>query len=420
MATTQIPWGDGSNDKLYFDTDSMVGNQTVAVSSDPNSGASERSKIVNFNASGVQPQPLQIVQLAGGGGTDFDAWLKDGDTHLWINILNDYQLDQQISIQMIGTIDWGDGSAKESVSVNTYTTFTHTYSAKGKYRIDLHPTSGTFRLGGGGSNFCIMGARSDPNSWRVAVLYQIEIGSSIINTLNTYAISTCRGLIRAYIPKNITTIASNAFSNSPSLRELVFEDITRISSIDLANTFQYSEPLQTMSGGWFVSSGTAMTATYRNCYCLREIVIPASVTSIATYTFYNAYGLAFLKCLPTSPPTVANANAFTNIQSTCKFQVPIGSLESYQSANIWRNHSSKMVEAGAITINLTRVSIGNKDPMATKNGRYTTTLIADDGYTISSVVVKMGGVDVTNTVYSNGVITIASVTGNIEITATAA
>lgn len=419
MATTQIPWGDGSNDKLYFEADSMVGNQTVAVSSDPNSGASERSKIVNFNASGVQPQPLQIVQL-GSGGIDFDAWLKDGDTHLWINILNDYQLDQQIRIRMIGTIDWGDGSEKVTANVTAYTTFTHTYTQKGKYRIDLHPTSGTFYLGGGGSNYCVMGSRSDATSWRMAVLYQVEIGSRIIDTLTTYAISTCRGLVRVYIPKNITTIESYAFANSPSLRELVFEDTTRISSINLANTFQYSEPLQTMSGGWFVSSGAAMNTTYRNCYCLKEIVIPASVTSIAAWTFYNTFGLAFLKCLPTSPPTVANANAFTNVPSTCKFQVPIGSLAAYQAASIWSNHASKMVEAGAVTINLTRVSIGNKDPMATKNGSYTTTLIADEGYTISSVTVKMGGVDITNNVYSNGVITIASVTGNIEITATAA
>ena len=78
-----------------------------------------------------------------------------------------------------------------------------------------------------------------------------------------------------------------------------------------------------------------------------------------------------------------------------------------------------MVEAGAIKLSLTNVSIDNRIPMVLKNNSYTATLTPDSG-TLGTVTVKMGGVDVTNTVYSNGVITIASVTGNIEITATAA
>lgn len=50
---------------------------------------------------------------------------------------------------------------------------------------------------------------------------------------------------------------------------------------------------------------------------------------------------------------------------------------------------------------------------------YNATLTADPDYTIDSVTVTMGGVDVTSAVYSNGTITITSVTGDIVITATA-
>lgn len=46
-------------------------------------------------------------------------------------------------------------------------------------------------------------------------------------------------------------------------------------------------------------------------------------------------------------------------------------------------------------------------------------LTADTDYTIDAVTVYMGGVDITATAYSNGVITIGSVTGNVTITATA-
>lgn len=52
---------------------------------------------------------------------------------------------------------------------------------------------------------------------------------------------------------------------------------------------------------------------------------------------------------------------------------------------------------------------------------FTTTLTADTGYDIANVVVLMGGVDVTEDVYTSatGTITISSVTGNVEIIATA-
>lgn len=49
------------------------------------------------------------------------------------------------------------------------------------------------------------------------------------------------------------------------------------------------------------------------------------------------------------------------------------------------------------------------------------TLTAEDGYTLDTVTVTMGGTDITATAYneSTGVVSIASVTGNVVITATA-
>lgn len=46
-------------------------------------------------------------------------------------------------------------------------------------------------------------------------------------------------------------------------------------------------------------------------------------------------------------------------------------------------------------------------------------LTAETGHTIESVVVIMGGEDVTGSVYSGGVVSIANVTGNVQIIATA-
>lgn len=64
MAITTIPWGDGSGDNIYLSAPSQTGDQSVSVTSDPNTGAA-RSKVVTFSASGVSPVLLTINQAAG-------------------------------------------------------------------------------------------------------------------------------------------------------------------------------------------------------------------------------------------------------------------------------------------------------------------------------------------------------------------
>ncbi len=73
----------------------------------------------------------------------------------------------------------------------------------------------------------------------------------------------------------------------------------------------------------------------------------------------------------------------------------------------------------SIVQTLTYVTSTNTAFNVKKGDSYTTTIVPNTNYTISSVTVVMGGVDVTNTTYNNGVITIDSVTGNVTITAIA-
>ena len=60
MATTTIPWGDGSGDNIYLTYSSASGDQTVEVSSDANTG-SARTKVVTFTAGNVS-QSLTVNQ----------------------------------------------------------------------------------------------------------------------------------------------------------------------------------------------------------------------------------------------------------------------------------------------------------------------------------------------------------------------
>jgi hypothetical protein len=72
-----------------------------------------------------------------------------------------------------------------------------------------------------------------------------------------------------------------------------------------------------------------------------------------------------------------------------------------------------------ITNNLTNVSNNNANASIVSGQSYAATLTTTNGNDFESVVVTMGGVDVTASVYANGVITIPVVTGSIVITANA-
>ena len=74
----------------------------------------------------------------------------------------------------------------------------------------------------------------------------------------------------------------------------------------------------------------------------------------------------------------------------------------------------------SVTYSLTDVSSSSSAKEVIENTKYTTTLsVADSNFVIDNVKVTMGGTDITSSCYSNGVITITSVTGDISITASA-
>lgn len=275
------------------------------------------------------------------GSSGFDDWVADGYTHLWINIVNSYQKDQQLRMRMTGTINWGDGTT-ETVSDSAYTTHTHTYATTGKYRIDLTPNAGAvFYIGGASSSYNIMGSRGSSNYFRTASLYQIEINDVVSRSLPNYACYCCYGLQRAWVGKTFTTIGSSIFYNCVSLHQVIWEDYTTITSTSMSNTFYNCQSLQD-HGGYAPGAVTSMSQTYRNDYAITEITIPATVTSIGTYTFYYTYGLRYLHVLPTSVPT-ATSSSFTSMRSSVIIEVPMDSLSAYQAADYWSDWASNMI-----------------------------------------------------------------------------
>ena len=75
----------------------------------------------------------------------------------------------------------------------------------------------------------------------------------------------------------------------------------------------------------------------------------------------------------------------------------------------------------AISNELINCTTSNSATSVKENVAYSATLTANDGYTLTggTVTITMGGVDITATAYADGVISIAAVTGDVEIFASA-
>lgn len=69
-----------------------------------------------------------------------------------------------------------------------------------------------------------------------------------------------------------------------------------------------------------------------------------------------------------------------------------------------------------ITKSLSNVTLSNDITSIEEGQSYSTNITVDSGCELKSIVVTMNGIDITDDVYSSGVITISKVTGNISIT----
>lgn len=92
-------------------------------------------------------------------------------------------------------------------------------------------------------------------------------------------------------------------------------------------------------------------------------------------------------------------------------------INSFRRAVIDGNPSDIDVQTKSITNNLTGCTTSNAATSVDAGQSYSATITPNSGYTLLTLTVTMGSTDITATAVNNGVITIASVTGNVVITA---
>ena len=239
----------------------------------------------------------------GGGDTPIPA---DGKTRIFIHIAEGtpdnrltFYLRFTASVANNTTVDWGDGTT-QTLGSTTATNYSHKYSQCGDYVITMTVNTGTISFEGtaGNNGYSIYGARatSNNNYHNRSRIQKVIIGENV-TTIGAYAFYTC------YILESIT----------------ISDSVTDIGTY----AFQY-------------------------CYNFTSITISDSVTSIGAYAFASCYGMPEYHFKPTTPPTLANSNAFMSIASDCIIYVPYSAdhsiLDAYKTATNWSTYASKMQE----------------------------------------------------------------------------
>ena len=99
-----------------------------------------------------------------------------------------------------------------------------------------------------------------------------------------------------------------------------------------------------------------------------------------------------------------------NFATSCG--VPVSKINAFRAAMSTGTPETITGGTHTITNTLTHVSTSNAATQVEDQGSYTSTLTADVDYTIQTVTITMGGVDISSC-YENGVITIPNVTGDV-------
>lgn len=312
------------------------------------------------------------------GPLDVAALYITEDEATWFDLENDLGRDVEVTFLWRqysangARIDFGDGSdvhtdpaASGDLSVK------HTYRP-GKYRAKI---SGEYNLRGTATSCCVNDIAAGGSSILRRVYFGFGgylYGHSFLNCIHLETITLCDGLgfsgvqifnncarLKFCYTSNCGDaigVSSGAFGNGHRARIVSFgESITLTYSVpsDIERGV-FARKLSLNSANFVnnyvinrivITEATTLLAQrfIQSCFSLRELTIPAQVETINAYAFNGTSNLRRLRFERETPPSIANANAFTNFPTDCIVEVPAASLAAYQTATNYATIAAQMV-----------------------------------------------------------------------------
>lgn len=305
------------------------------------------------------------------------------------------------------TVDWGDGSAAQTFAGTGEIQTTHHFTAGDHIITLAVADGCTLTLGRNASVRNVLGALGTSRAYITSLLKRVEIGKNVVRlgsygfsecrqlstitipvsvtSVGGNALSTCYALEAIVLPKGctiseawtfyddkalrivsipneITKIGTQVFRSCESLKSITLPDtLTEISGFAIGYCRTIDElilPNSVTSIGdsaltWLASAsklviGSGITTIPHNfastCYSLIRIDFPAGITSVGASAFANCQGVLwynFTHCA--AVPTLANTNAFTNINANCKIEVPAGLVDEWKAATNWATYADYIV-----------------------------------------------------------------------------
>lgn len=335
----------------------------------------------------------------------------DGSTRLYITIdvlgrtTMPLYFSQTVANDVV--IDWGDGSATETVEGTGAVNTSHTYTSVGDFVIKLKSTTGTMTLGDSTNRKNIFGiAPTSSDTSKNYILNRLKKVELDSNVELSSSFNDCYCLSCLLMSKGFSTSQFKSYScNNTAIKFIVFPDpmsfiknsiqgsnlvsvsvpytLTKLESYALANTKLKDITLPTgvssmgafallntnletifiyatyIGNGAFkknyylqnvvLSEGldTIKSTTFEEDYSLTNITIPSTVTSIDYNAFQYCTAMKEYHFKSTTPPNLSGTTNLT-VPEDCIIYVPQGCAEAYKAATNWATYADKIMEETTI------------------------------------------------------------------------
>lgn len=288
----------------------------------------------------------------------------DGKTRLYIRIESNERLDLPLYFSQSTSngvvINWGDGSAEETVEGTGVVNTTHTYTRLGDFLITLKVRSGTLFLGNQKTSTCVFGESGKIRTYS-NMLQKVEIGSGV-TTMPSGTFVNCGYLSTITIPQNVGMLGESAFEGCTMLSAIVLPKNATVST----NVFRNCRSLKYAILSNKISTGTSYV--FQNCSSLQNLVLPevSSAETLASYFLSNAtslvslvmpryiktinqgsleycYSLKLLDMTKVNIVPTTYADSITGFPESCQIIVPYSIYNDWVSHSVWKEYADNII-----------------------------------------------------------------------------